>query len=220
MEQLQKAWEYARQPYVWQQLMQQCRQHVGLVAVVLTIVLLLGLPLGLLSARVRSISTTVLNLVNALRVVPSLALMFVCITIPGLGLSNRTAVLALTVLALPPIVVNTDAAFRNLSPAILEAARGMGMAPAQSFWRVEVPLALPVVMTGIRTALIEVIASATLAAYIGAGGLGNSITLGISLNKPEILLAGAVPIALLAVGAELVMSLLQRWLQPPSHAVV
>ena len=188
-------------------------QHLLLVAVPLAIGLLVGLPLGLWSARSRLVSTVMLNGFNALRVIPSLAVLF--LAVPVLGLSFWSAVLALTLLVMPPILISTDVAFRTISPAIREAAMGMGMPPAARLKTVEIPLALPVVIAGIKTATGEVIASATLAAFGGAGGLGAFIVLGFAAYDPAILLVGAVPVALLALGAEVGLSALQRAVQPP-----
>ncbi|HIK46755.1 MAG TPA: ABC transporter permease [Leptolyngbyaceae cyanobacterium M65_K2018_010] len=189
------------------------QQHLKLVAVPLALGLLVGLPLGWWSARSPRVSTIVLNGFNALRVIPSLAVLF--LAIPVLGLSFWSAVLALTLLVMPPILISTDVAFRTMSPAILEAAMGMGMPPGTRFRRVELPLALPVVIAGIKTAAVEVIASATLAAFVGAGGLGTFIVLGFAAYDPAILLVGAVPVALLALLAEVGLSALQRSVQPP-----
>jgi osmoprotectant transport system permease protein len=118
-------------------------------------------------------------------------------------------------LALPPVVINTDAAFRSLDPAILEAAQGMGMDAQQSLVRVQFPLALPVILTGIRTAAVEVIASATLAAFVGSGGLGIYVTRGFALYDYAILMVGAIPVALLSLVAEGVFIQLQHWSEPP-----
>lgn len=186
--------------------------HLLLVAVPLSIGLLLGLPLGLLSARSRTASTVLINSFNALRVIPSLAVLF--LAIPYFGLSFQSAVIALTLLVMPPILIGTDVAFRSIEPAIREAAFGMGMSARQVLWQIEVPLALPVIIAGIKTATVEVIASATLAAFIGAGGLGTFIVLGFALYDNAILLVGAIPIALLALIAEISLSRLQRSLQP------
>lgn len=190
--------------------------HLLLVAVPLSIGLLLGLPLGLLSARSRTASTVLINSFNALRVIPSLAVLF--LAIPYFGLSFQSAAIALTLLVMPPILISTDVAFRGIEPAIREAAFGMGMSPNQVLWQIEVPLALPVIIAGIKTATVEVIASATLAAFIGAGGLGTFIVLGFALYDNAILLVGAIPIALLALVAEISLSTLQRSLQPPARA--
>jgi osmoprotectant transport system permease protein len=189
------------------------QQHLMLVIIPLVIGLLLGLPLGLWSARSRLVSTVVLNGFNGLRVIPSLAVLF--LAIPVLGLSFWSAVLALTLLVMPPILISTDVAFRTINPAITEAATGMGMPAGDRLRQVEIPLALPVVIAGIKTATVEVIASATLAAFVGAGGLGAFIVLGFAAYDPAILLVGAVPVALLALLAEVSLTVLQRTVQPP-----
>ena len=191
-------------------------QHLQLVGVPLAIGLALGLPLGLLSARSPIVSTVLINSFNALRVIPSLAVLFVAI--PYFGLTFTSAAIALTLLVMPPILISTDVAFRRIDPAIQEAAKGMGMTPVQVLQQVEIPLALPVMIAGIKTATVEVIASATLAAFIGAGGLGSFIVLGFSLYDQAILLVGAIPVAGLALLAEVSLSALQRYLQPPTIA--
>ena len=195
------------------QLFSALASHLLLVAVPLSISLLVGLPLGLFSSRSKAASTLLINGFSVLRVIPSLAILF--LAIPYFGLSFQSAVIALTILAMPPILISTDVAFRSIEPAIREAAFGMGMTPAQVLQRVEIPLALPVIITGVKTATVEVIASATLAAFIGGGGLGTFITLGFSLYDNAILLVGAIPVALLALIAEVSLSTLQRAVQPP-----
>ena len=189
-------------------------QHLQLVGVPLAIGLGLGLPLGLLSARSQVASTVFINSFNALRVIPSLAILFVAI--PYFGLTFTSAAIALTLLVMPPILISTDVAFRRIDPAIQEAAKGMGMTSVQILKQVEIPLALPVIIAGIKTATVEVIASATLAAFIGAGGLGSFIVLGFSLYDNAILLVGAIPVAVLALLAEVSLSALQQYLQPPT----
>src|SRR4028118_36673 len=192
-------------------------QHLRLVVVPLAIGLGIGLPLGFLSSRSRLASTVLINTFNALRVIPSLAILF--IAIPYFGLTFTSAALALTLLVIPPILISTDVAFRSIDPAIREAAKGMGMAPEQVLQQVEIPLALPVIIAGIKTATVEVIASATLAAFIGAGGLGTFIVLGFSLYDNAILLTGAIPVAVLALVAEVSLSALQRSLHPPTPKI-
>lgn len=191
------------------------QQHLLLILVPLAIGLVAGLPLGLWSARSRLAATALINVFNILRVIPSLAILFVFISVPYFGLSVRSAIVALTLLVMPPILINTDVAFRSIDPMIREAAYGMGMNVGQVLRSVEVPLALPVVIAGIKIATVEVIASATLAAFIGAGGLGTFIVRGFSLYDPAILLVGAIPVALLALLAEVGLSRLQRAVQPP-----
>ncbi|HHP7244693.1 MAG TPA: ABC transporter permease [Elainellaceae cyanobacterium] len=191
-------------------------EHLLLVVIPLVVGLVLGLPLGLLSARSRIASTVLINGFNGLRVIPSLAILFVAI--PYFGLSFQSAAIALTILVMPPILISTDVAFRNIDPMIREAAVGMGMAPNQILRSIEIPLALPVVIAGIKTATVEVIASATLAAFIGAGGLGDFIVLGFAQYDPAILLVGAIPVAGLALLAEISLASLQKAVQPPSSA--
>jgi osmoprotectant transport system permease protein len=208
-----QAFEYASNHF--SDLLLAFQQHLLLVIMPLGFGLLLGLPLGLWSARSRTASTLLINGFNALRVIPSLAILF--LAIPYFGLSFQSAAIALTLLVMPPILISTDVAFRNIDPMILEAAYGMGMNAGQVLRLVEAPLALPVIVAGIKTATVEVIASATLAAFIGAGGLGSFIVLGFALYDNAILLVGAIPVALLALLAEISLSLLQRTIQPPTQ---
>jgi osmoprotectant transport system permease protein len=201
-----KAYQYAIAN--GQDLQKALQGHLLLVAVPMAIGMILGLPLGLWSSRSRLASMAFINSFNALRVIPSLAVLFVAI--PYFGLSFRSAVIALTLLVMPPILINTDVAFRAIDPMIREAAIGMGMSRRQVFQQVEIPLALPVILTGIKTAMVEVIASATLAAFIGAGGLGVFIVRGFALYDNAILLVGAIPVALLALSAELILAVAQK----------
>lgn len=208
---LQEAYQYALEHQT--ELAGALIQHLRLVAVALGISILLCVPLGMWTARSRVAATTLINLFNGLRVIPSLAVLF--LAIPYFGLSFTSAALALTLLALPPVLINTDAAYRTIDQAIREAARGMGMTANQILWRVETPLALPVIVTGVRTAATEVIASATLAAFIGSGGLGLYVVRGFALFDIAILLVGAIPVALLTLAVELLLHGLHRLLEPP-----
>lgn len=207
-----RAYSYASSHF--NELITALQEHCWLVLVPLTIGLLLGLPMGLWSARSRWASLVLINSFNALRVIPSLAILF--LAIPYFGLSFQSAAIALTLLVMPPILVNTDVAFRSLDPMVREAAFGMGMSSQQVLRQIEIPLALPVVIAGIKIAAVELIASATLAAFIGAGGLGKFIVLGFAVYDPAILIVGALPVALLALLAEVGLSQLQRAAQPPT----
>ena len=206
-----QAYEYAASNP--DKLLSALKDHLLLVVVPLSIGLVVGLPLGLLSARSRTASIILINSFNALRVIPSLAILF--LAIPYFGLSFQSAAIALTILVMPPILISTDVAFRGIEPAIREAAFGMGMSQSQVLQQVEIPLALPAIIAGIKIATVEVIASATLAAFIGAGGLGTFIVLGFALYDNAILLVGAIPVALLALIAEVSLSALARTIQPP-----
>lgn len=190
--------------------------HVRLSLLALAIGALLCIPLGLYIARRRPLSRGLSGLFSALRVIPSLAILF--LAVPYLGVGFIPALAALAVLACPPILINTEAAFRGVDPAVVEAARGMGMAPRQVLWRVEVPLAAPVLVAGVRTAAVEVFASATLAAFIGGGGLGDFIYRGFALFEPPIMLVGAIAVAILTLGVEGLLAGVQRLLETLSRA--
>lgn len=187
--------------------------HARLSATALAVAMLLFVPLGVLVARGGRVGPQIVGAVAAARVVPSLAILF--LLVQPLGLGDRPALVALTVLAGPPLVINTDAGLRSVDPAALEAARGLGMNALQVFGRVQLPLALPVIVAGVRTAAVEIIASAALAALIGAGGLGVFITSGLSLLDYRLMLVGAVPVTLMALLTEVGLSRVERWLTPP-----
>ncbi len=186
-------------------------RHIELSGAALGIAFAVAGPLGVVIARRPQAAEPVIAFFSGARVVPSLAILF--LAVPVLGIGFAPALLALTVLACPPILLNTYAAFQGVEASVVEAARGMGMSAPQVFRRVETPLALPVVITGVRTAAVEVIASATLAAFIGAGGLGDFITLGFALDRPEVMLVGAVPVAVLALISEVGLNAVEHRLQ-------
>lgn len=190
--------------------------HIRLSMLALAIGAALCIPLGLYIARRRPLWRELSGLFSALRVIPSLAILF--LAVPYLGVGFIPALAALAVLACPPILINTEAAFRGVDPAVVEAARGMGMAPRQVLWRVEVPLAAPVLVAGVRTAAVEVFASATLAAFIGGGGLGDFIYRGFALFEPPIMLVGAIAVAILTLGVDGLLAGVQRLLETLSRA--
>jgi osmoprotectant transport system permease protein len=187
--------------------------HARLSVLSLMLAILIFVPLGVLVSRGGRAGPTVVGAVAAGRVVPSLAVLF--LLLPFLGLGERPALVALTLLAGPPLVINTDAGLRGVDAAVMEAARGLGMNVAQVFARVQLPLALPVIVAGVRTAAVEVIASATLAAFIGVNDLGQFITSGLTLLDNRLLLVGAVPVTLMALLAEALLGRLERRLTPP-----
>lgn len=187
--------------------------HLELVVTALGVGILICIPLGIWTSRSKIASATFMSVINGLRVLPSLAVLF--IVVPVLGLSSASATFALIILVLPPILINTDAAFRNIPKSILEAARGMGMTTSQVLLKIEFPLAMPVILAGVRTAVVEVISSATLAAFVGSGGLGIYITRGFALYDQSILLVGAIPVALLTVLAEAMLTGMQHLVEIP-----
>jgi osmoprotectant transport system permease protein len=182
--------------------------HAALSGAALALAALIGIPLAAMAADRPFARTPLMGVAGALRVVPSLAVL--TLALPLLGIGFRPALLALVVLALPPIVVNTDVGLRSVDPAVLEAARGTGMTRRQIGLRVRWPLALPVVAVGVRTAAVEVIASATLAAFIGAGGLGDLIIGGLRSSDTGELLLGAVSVAAMALLADAALGQAQR----------
>lgn len=185
--------------------------HVALSAAALVLALAIGIPLAGLTVDRPLPRGLVLALAGGLRVIPSLAILTLAIPLFGLGFGS--ALLALVVLALPPIVVNTDVGLRAVPAATLEAARGTGMTERQIGTRVRWPLALPVVAVGVRTATVEVIASATLAAFIGGGGLGDYIVGGLQTSDMNELILGAVSVAALALLADTALGFAQRRLE-------
>ncbi len=190
--------------------------HLKLSLYALGLAILIFAPLGVLASRSQRIGPVLVAIVGAARVIPSLAVLFLLLPIMGTGF--KPALIALTLLAGPPIIINTDTALRNIDRAYIENARGLGMTASQTFARIEFPLALPVALTGVRTAAVEVIASATLAAFIGAGGLGDFIIAGIALLDDRLLLVGAIPIIMLTLTAELLFYGLERFTRPPAYA--
>ncbi len=182
--------------------------HIELSASSLAVAIVLGIPLAGLIVDRPAARALALGLAGGLRVIPSLAIL--TLALPLLGLGFAPALLALVVLALPPIVINAEVGLRTVPATILEAAAGSGMTAAQVGRRVRWPLALPVVAVGVRTAAVEVIASATLASFIGAGGLGDYIVDGLATNDLGELFLGAGTVALLAIVVDRLLALLER----------
>lgn len=189
-------------------LAEQTLTHLGLTGLSLLIALVIGLPLGILITRYGRVATLVLGMAGILQTVPSIALLG--FLIPVLGIGVWPAIVALFLYALLPIIRNTFVGIREVSPTLKEAALGMGMTDWQVLVKVELPLALPVIFAGVRTAAVINVGVATLAAYIAAGGLGEFIFSGIALNNVNMILAGAIPAALLAVMVDAGLARLQR----------
>jgi len=175
--------------------------------------ILIAVPLGILATRFPSFEKVIMTLVNIIQTIPSLALLVLLLVI-GLGLGKATAITALFLYSLLPILRNTVVGIKNVDPFLKEAALGMGMTNMQRLRMVELPLAFSVIMTGIRTATIICIGTGTLAAYVGAGGLGTYIVRGLAFYRNDMLLVGAVPAALLALLADFLLGRLERSLIP------
>lgn len=189
-------------------LLEQTLTHIGLTFVSLLLALLIGVPLGILISRRTQLASSVLGVAGVLQTVPSVALLG--FLIPLLGIGVGPALVALFLYALLPIIRNTYVGITEVSPVVKEAAKGVGMTHNQMLTKVELPLALPVIFAGIRTATVINVGVATLAAYVAAGGLGEFIFSGIALSNVSMMLAGAIPAALLAVGFDFGLARLQR----------
>jgi len=183
-------------------------RHLSLSLTALAAAIALALPLAHVLVRRPRLANTAIGAVNVLRTIPSLALLVA--TLPLLGTGFLPAVVALTLYGLPAILINTHTALREVDPDIVEAGLGQGMTDRQLMRRIKVPLALPVIFAGIRTAAVQIVSAATLAAFIGGGGLGELITAGMgTLDIPQLVLGG-LAVAALAVATEIVFALAER----------
>lgn len=181
--------------------------HLTLSIEALLLATVIAVPLGIICYRNKKLAKYITGCFNTLRIIPSLAILVLMIPLMGTGM--LPALVALTILAIPPVLINTTAGFLSIEPSLYEVAKGMGMDKSQIFFKVEVPLSLPLILTGIRTAAVEATASATLAAYIGAGGLGNIVFTGLGLNRTELLLVGGISVAAISILVEVLLSILQ-----------
>lgn len=189
-------------------ILDQLLQHIGLTFISLMLAVLIGVPLGIFISRKREFSAPVLGFTNILQTIPSIALLG--FMIPLLGIGPVPAIVALFLYALLPIVRNTFTGIIEVDNTVVESAKGMGMTSNQVLRKVELPLSMPVILAGIRTATVINVGVATLASYIGAGGLGEFIFGGIALNNTNMILAGAIPAALLAIFFDFILSRLQK----------
>jgi len=191
-------------------------EHMWLVGVAIGIAILIGVPLGILVSRKKWLRKPVLGGTNVLQTIPSLALFGFLLPAPWLGeRADRLAIVALVLYALLPIVRNTYTGIMSVDPLVREAALGMGMTDGELLRRVELPLGIPFILAGIRIATVTAIGVATIAAAIGAGGLGELIFRGVAMVNDQLILAGAIPAALLAIGADLLLGALEARLRVP-----
>ena len=193
-------------------------EHLWLVATAILIAVCVGVPLGILLTRRPRLKTVVLGSTNVIQTIPSLALFGLLLPLPWLGVRvDRLAITALALYALLPIVRNTFTGIAGISAPVREAAVAMGLTPRQLLWHVELPLASPVIMAGIRVATVITIGIATIAAAIGAGGLGEFIFRGIAMVDNGVILAGAIPAALMALFADLFLGGVEKLLARRQH---
>jgi osmoprotectant transport system permease protein len=193
------------------EILERTAEHIGLVGAAMAIALAIGLPLGVALVRRLTLQRWVLAAANVVQTIPSLALFGFLIPVPWIGgVGAKTAIVALALYALLPILRNTCTGITGVDAAVIESARGMGMTPRQVLWQVELPLAAPVLLAGIRLATVICIGITTIAAAIGAGGLGVFIFRGVAMVNNQVILAGAIPAALLAILADLGLGIVQR----------
>jgi osmoprotectant transport system permease protein len=191
-------------------------EHLQLVFWSMAIAVAIGLPLGIFLTRHRKTRALVLGLNNIIQVIPSLALFGLLLPVPWLGArADRLTIVALALYALLPIVRNTFTGIAGVDATVLEVATGMGLTRRQILWQVELPLATPVILGGVRVATVITIGVATIAAAIGAGGLGEFIFRGLAMVDNNVILAGAVPAAVIALVADALLGGLQRLLRHP-----
>ncbi|WP_237421262.1 ABC transporter permease, partial [Flavobacterium sp. Sd200] len=189
-------------------LLLQTAQHLGLTFLSLLLAMAVGIPLGIFISRRRPLANPVLGVAGVLQTVPSIALLG--FMIPAFGIGATPAIIALLTYALLPIIRNTYTGITGVNPMVTEAATALGMTKGQRLFKVELPLAMPVIIAGVRTAAVINVGVATLASFVAAGGLGEFIFGGISLNNTNMILAGALPAALLAILIDLGIGYLQR----------
>jgi osmoprotectant transport system permease protein len=190
-------------------------EHLWLVGASTVLAVLIGIPLGVAITRWPSLNKPVLGSANVIQTIPSLALFGFLLPAPWIGArADRLAILALTLYALLPLIRNTYTGIKGVDPAVVEAGRGMGMTGRQLLWQVELPLALAVIVAGVRVATVLSVGLATIAAAIGAGGLGEYIFRGLAMVNNQLILAGAIPAAVLAITADVGLGWLEKRLSP------
>ena len=202
-------WEFLQQN--WHELLTLLRQHFLLVLISTLIAVVIGIPTGILLTRKKALRSPVLGIANIMQTIPSLALFGFLIPLPFIGgIGARTAIVALVVYALLPIIRNTVTGILGVDQNVREAAVAMGMTNGQILWQVELPLAMSVILTGVRVATVISVGVTTIAAAVGAGGLGVYIFRGLRQYDNNLLLAGAVPAALMALAADFSLGLLEK----------
>lgn len=190
-------------------------EHIWLVGATMLLAIVIGVPLGMVVARKPWLSKPILGSANIAETIPSLALLGFLLPIPWLGdRADRLTITALTLYALLPIIRNTAAGISGVDPAVREAARGMGLTQRQILFQVELPLSVSTILAGVRVSTVLTIGIATIAAAVGAGGLGEFIFRGLAMVNDRLILAGAIPAAILALGADFLLGVMEHLLRP------
>lgn len=194
------------------QIVKLTKQHIFLVMISTCIAMLIGVPLGILIAKKQYLATPVLGITGILQTIPSLAIL--AIMVPFLGIGKLPAIIALTLYGLLPIVRNAYTGIISVSPELKESAKAMGLTPMQTLTMLEIPMSTKIIMAGVRTATVICIGTATLAAFIGAGGLGELILQGLNLSRTDLILSGTIPAALLALIVDFMLARFENWIEP------
>jgi osmoprotectant transport system permease protein len=193
-------------------------EHLWLTGAAMLLATAVAVPAGIWLTRAPRWARPVITVANILQTIPSLAMFGFLLPLPWLGdRAARIAILALTAYALLPILRNTYAGIRGIDPAVIEVARALGLTDRQRLFKVELPLAASFILAGLRTATVTCVGIATIAAAVGAGGLGELIFRGVASVDNRLVLAGAIPAALLALGADAALGLLERWFRTPAQ---
>lgn len=190
----------------------QVKDHLFISILALMLAAIVGILFGYYASKSSQREKWISSFFHILRVIPSLAILILCI--PILGTGRNPAIVALSLLAIPPILINTTVGFQKVPEFLVECAEGMGMTKKDILWKVRVPQALPMILSGLRTSFVEAIASATLAAKIGAGGLGEIIFTGLGLNRVDLLLLGGILVAVLSLSGAFFFDLLSKFSMP------
>lgn len=191
-------------------------EHIYMSLISLGLGVIVAVPLGILLSQVPKVANVVISIVSVLQTIPTLALL--ALMIPFLGVGKVPAIVALFIYSLLPILRNTYLGMSNVNPDLLDAAKGMGLKRMQIIRQVQLPLAVPVIMAGIRLSTVYVIAWTTLASYIGGGGLGDMIFNGLNLFRPDLILGGTIPVTILAVIVDLAMARIEDWVTPTTSS--
>lgn len=191
-------------------------EHLSISLISLALGIIVAVPLGVVLTRFPKVADFVIGIASIFQTIPTLALL--ALMIPIIGIGRVPAIVALFIYSLLPILRNTYIGMNDVSPTAKDAAKGMGMTNMQSIIKVELPLAMPVIMAGIRLSAVYVIAWASLASYIGAGGLGDFILSGISLYQPDLIFGGTIPVTIMALLADYILGKVENYFTPESSA--
>ncbi len=217
MEGIMNVWEWLTDPAHWQGpngIPVRTLQHLYISGAAMVIAIVLAFPVGMIIGHFKRFGGFVTNLGNVGRAIPTFALLIIFASTDLIGVGDLAAILALAIFAIPPLLTNTYVGVRDVDANVSEGAKGMGMTDSQVIGRVELPTALPMIGAGLRTTTVQVVATATLAALVGGGGLGRYVVDGFALQDVTLMMSGVILVSALSVGVEAILALIQRYLTP------